>query len=124
QLCVERLLVRRRHAGEVLNLAGEGGRIETLRIAARTLFERRRDVDLDEWRVLLDERARVAPHLLVRRDRRDDHGRAGAREPRSDPPDAGDVRVAVLLREAEPLREVGADDVAVEVVDDGAASLD
>ena len=124
QLGLERLLVRRRDAGEVLDLAGERGRVEPLRIAARALLERRRDVDLDERRVLLDEGARVAAHLLVRRDRRDDHDRAGAREPRSDPADARDVRVAVLLREAEALREMGADDVAVEVVDDEAAALE
>ena len=43
-------------AGEVLDLAGECGRVETLRIAPRALLERRRDVDLDERRVLLDER--------------------------------------------------------------------
>ena len=124
QLGLERLLVRRGDAGEVLDLAGEGGRVEALRIAPRALLERGRDVDLDERRVLLDERARVAAHLLVRRDRRDDHDRAGAREPRGDPADARDVRVAVLLREAEALREMRADDVAVEVVDDEAAPLE
>ena len=121
---LERLLVRRRDAGEVVDLAGERSRVEALRIAARALLERRRDVDLDERRVLLDERARVASHLLVRRDGGDDHDGAGAREPRGDPADARDVRVPVLLREAEALREVGADDVAVEVVDDEAAPLE
>ena len=46
---------------------------------------------------------------LVRRDRRGDHRAALARQPRGDPADALDVRVAVLLREAEALREVRAD---------------
>src|SRR5262249_11465698 len=81
-------------------------------------------MDLDERRMLLDERARVPPHLLVRRDRGDDHDRAGPREARRDPADASDVRVAVLLREAETLREEGADDVAVEVVDTEAAPFE
>src|SRR6478609_9606034 len=124
QLRVERLLVRRRDAGEVVDLTGEGGGVEALRVAPGALLERGRDVDLDERRVLLDEPARVPPHLLVRRDRRDDHDRAGARQPRRDPADARDVRVPVLLREAETLREVRTDDVAVEVVDNEAAPLE
>ena len=56
--------------------------------------------------------------LLVGRDRRRDHGAAVARQPRGDPADALDVRVAVLLREAEALREVRAHGVAVEVLDE------
>ena len=123
-LRIDRLLVRRRDAGELLDLAGKRRCVETFRIAPRALLERRRDVDLDERRVLLDERARVLPHLLVRRDRGDDHGGAGARDARGDPADARDVDVAVLLREAEALREVRADDVAVEVLDDEAAPLE
>ncbi len=47
-----------------------------------------------------------------------------AREPRRDPADALDVRVAVLLREAEALREMRAHGVAVEVLDDRAALLE
>ena len=39
-------------------------------------------------------------------------------------PIALDVRVAVLLREAEALREVRADGVAVEVLDDEAAAVE
>ena len=39
-------------------------------------------------------------------------------------PIAPDVRVAILLREAEALREVGADGVAVEVLDDDAALVE
>ena len=60
----------------------------------------------------------------VRRDRGGDHGAAVAREPRGDPADPLDVRVAVLLREAEALREVRADRVAVEVLDDEAARVE
>jgi hypothetical protein len=47
-----------------------------------------------------------------------------ARQARRDPADPLDVGVAVLLREAEALREVRADGVAVEVLDDRAALLD
>ncbi len=80
QLGLERLLVRRGDAREVLDLARERSRVEALRIASRAFLERRRDVDLDERRMLLDQGARVPSHLLVRRDRRDDHDRAGARQ--------------------------------------------
>ena len=52
-----------------LDLAGERLRVEALRVALGAHLERRRDVDLDERRVLLDERARAAARLLVRRDR-------------------------------------------------------
>src|SRR5207244_12749520 len=91
------------------------------RVAARALVDGRRDVHLDELRaVLLRPRARLRAPLGVRRDRRHEHGRAVAREPRGDPADALDVRVAVLLREPEPLREVRANDVALEVLDDPA----
>src|SRR5204863_8587861 len=41
-----------------------------------------------------------------------------------DPADARDVRVAIVLREAEALRQVRANDVAVEMVDDEAALLE
>src|SRR5205807_9892704 len=41
-----------------------------------------------------------------------------------DPPDPLDVRVAVLLREPEPLREPGANGVAVQVLDDAAALVE
>src|SRR5262249_5918686 len=46
------------------------------------------------------------------------------RDARGDPADPGDVRVSVLLRVAEPLRQMRADDVAVEMVDDEAALLE
>ena len=85
------------------DLAGVGHRVEALRVAALALGERGRDVDLDERRVLLGEGAGLLPRLLVGRDRRDDDRRAGAREPRGDPADPLDVRVAVVLREAEAL---------------------
>src|SRR5579884_2399262 len=124
QLGLGGLLVRRRHPGELVDLAGEGRRVEPLRVAAGALLERGGDVDLDERRVLLDEGAGVPAGLLVGRDGRDDHGGPGPRQARRDPADARDVRVAVVLREAEPLREVGADDVAVEVVDDEASPLE
>ena len=64
-----RLLVRIGDAGEMLDLARERLLVEALRVALGAHLERRRDVDLDERRVLLDERARAAARLLVRRDR-------------------------------------------------------
>ena len=56
---VGRLLVGIGDAGELGDLAGVGLRVEALRIAARALLERGRDVDLDERGVLLDQRARA-----------------------------------------------------------------
>ena len=50
--------------------------------------------------------------------------RAVAGQPRGDPADALDVRVAVLLREAEALRQVRAHGVAVEVLDERPAALE
>src|SRR5204862_6831407 len=100
-LGARRSLVRGGHAREVVDLARGRGRVETLRVATRALLERRRDVYLDEGRVRLDEGARVTARLLVRRDRGHDDRGARAREARRDPADARDVRVAVLLREAE-----------------------
>ena len=124
ELGARRLLVGIGDAGELGDLAGVRLRVEALRVAALALLERGRDVDLDERRVLLGQRARLLPRLLVRRDRGDDDDGAGAREPRGDPADPLDVRVAVLLREAEALGQVLAHDVAVEAVDEHAALLE
>ena len=122
-LGVLRRLVRVVDAREALDLAGERLRVEAVHVAARALVERGPDVDLDERAVLLDQRACVAARLGVRRDRRDDDGAAVARDPRGDPAEPLDVRVAVLLREAEALREVRANRVAVQVLDDEAAPV-
>src|SRR4029453_12952768 len=45
-------------------------------------------------------------------------------QPGGNPADALDVRVAVLLREPEALREMRTDDVAVQVLDEMAAALE
>ena len=109
--------------GEPLDLAGERLRVEAVHVAAGALVERGPDVDLDERAVLLDQRACVSACLGVRRDRRDDDGAAVAGDARGHPAEPLDVRVAILLREAEALREVRADGVAVEVLDDEAAPV-
>ena len=118
-----RRLVRIVDPGEALDLSGERLRIEPVHVATSAFVERRADVDLDERAVLLDERASVRPCLLVGRDRRDDDGAAVSRDARCNPAEPLDVRVAILLREAEPLREVRAHRVAVEVLDDEAAAI-
>ena len=63
------------------------------------------------------------PYLAVGRDGGHDHRGPVAGEPRCDPADPLDVRVAVLLGEAEALGEMRAHDVAVEVFDDLAPPL-
>src|SRR5579859_6310286 len=68
QLGIARLLVRSRNTGEVVDLARKCGRVESLRVAARALLQRSRDMHLDEWSVLLDEQACVPACFLVGRD--------------------------------------------------------
>ena len=111
-----RRLVGVADAGELLDLAGEGLRVEALHVAAGALLDRGVDEHLDEGAELLDQAARRGARLDVGRDRRDQRHDAGAGEAAGDPADALDVRVAVLLREPEALGEVGAHDVAVEVL--------
>src|SRR5581483_8910660 len=111
-------------ARKTLDLAGERLRVEPVDVTARALLERGRDVNLDERPERLDQLARALPRLAVGRDRRREHGAALARQPRGDPADPLDVRVPVLLREAETLGEVRADGVAVEVLDDEAAPVE
>ena len=80
-------------------------------------------MNLDEHAVLLDQATGLPAGLLVGRDRGNDDDRAGADEPRCDPADALDVRVAVSFRVAETLGQVLADDVTVESLDEQAALL-
>src|SRR5262249_41831048 len=118
-LGVVRNLVRVVDAGEALDLTRERLRVEALHIAARALLDRRLDEHLDERAELLDRLARVLARLVVRRER------GGVpRQARGDPTDALDVRVAVLLREAEALRQIRAHGVAVEVLDDMSAAVE
>src|SRR5262249_59103862 len=111
-------------AGELLDPAPERLLVQALHVAAGPLLDRRVDKDLDEGPVRLDQPACLVPRLAVRRDGGDDHRRAVARQPRRDPADAADVRVPVLLREAEALREMLAHLVAVEPLDEPAAPLE
>ena len=60
------LLVRVVDAGEALDLAGEGLRVEPVHVAACALLDRGLDVDLDERAELLDHRARLVAGLDVR----------------------------------------------------------
>src|SRR5215203_4958528 len=117
-------LVRIRDAGELLDLTGERLRVEALHVALGASIDRRIDVNLDEATELLNHLSRLGPGLGVRRDRRHDHGAALPGEPGGDPADALDVRVAVLLREPEPLREVLANRVPVQILDDPSATLE
>jgi hypothetical protein len=59
----------------------------------------------------------LVAHRPVRRDHRAQHDHAVAGQEIGDEPDAAHVLVAILTGEAEALREVGPDDVAVEDLD-------
>ena len=61
-----RRLVRVVDAGEALDLAGEGLRVETVDVAPRALLDRRVDVDLDEGPERLHHLARLLARLVVR----------------------------------------------------------
>ncbi len=95
-----------------------------LDVALRALVDRCLDEHLHERAPLLDQPACLPPGLLVRRDRGRDHGTALTGQAGRDPADSLDVRVAVLLREPEPLGQMRADGVAVQVLDDLAAPLE
>src|SRR5262249_6082772 len=74
--------------------------------------------DLQEARIVPDD---LLTHLVanrpIRRDRRRDGDDPVPRQQLRDKPDPPDVRVAVLLGEPEPLREVRPDLVTVENLD-------
>src|SRR4029453_11332257 len=73
--------------------------------------------------VLLDQGACVGACLLIRGDGRDDDRSAVSCDARRDPAEPLDVRIAILLREPETLREVRADGVAVQILDDEASPI-
>src|SRR5262249_2852730 len=102
--------------------AGERLGVQALDVAPRALVERRGDVDLDE--ALADHLADGVTRLGVGRDGGDDDAGAVARQQLGDEADAQDVGVAVLAREAEALAQVGAADVAVQMLDEDAAPLE
>ena len=122
-LRIGRRLVRVVDAREALDLTCERLRVEAVHVAPGAFVERRANVDLDEGTVLLHERARVLPRLLVGRDRGDDDRAAVTRDARSDPAEPLDMSVTILLGEAEALREMGANRVAVQILDDVPAAV-
>jgi hypothetical protein len=98
--------------GELRDLTRERLLVEALDIPLGTDFERSVDVYLEE--VLPYRAPHLVAHLLERRDGRDDHPDPVAREQLGDETKAQHVYVAVLPREAETLRQIGAYDVPVE----------
>ena len=111
----ERLLVRIADAGEVLDDRRRAPSCRGPSCRAPRDVDRALDVDLDEAASAF---ARTSSRIVaVGRDRGRDRDDAVAREQVRDEADAADVRVAVLLREAEALREVLAHLVAVEDLD-------
>ena len=95
-------------AGEALDLAGAGARVDAALVRLLAVFERCGDVDEVEVAVLLDQLAGVLARLLEGGDGRGDDGGAGAGQLRGDEGDAADVLVAVLLGEAQLRRQLRA----------------
>ena len=123
ELGVGGLLVRIGDAGELADQPGAGLGVEALAITRLAHLERGGDVDEDEPAGVLDHGSHVAPHAVVRSDRRADGDAPGAGDLGGDESDAADVQVAVLAREAELGREVVAHQIAVEERDAAAADL-
>src|SRR5438034_7988614 len=124
ELGVHRLLVGIGDARELRDLAPEGLLVEPLHVTPRALVDRGLYVHLDEGANGLDPIARQPARGRVGGDRGRDYRAALARDPGGHPADALDVRVTVLLREAEALRQVHPHVVPVEVLDDEAAPVE
>src|SRR5262245_45689466 len=102
------------HAGEVLDLAGEGLLVEALHVTLDEDVERALDEHLDE---IPDPAAVLVPDLAEGRDGGADGHHPVPGEEMADVPDAADVGVAVLPREPQSLGQVLAHLVAVEDLD-------
>src|SRR5439155_6278812 len=98
---------------EILDLAAARLRVHPFLVAGLADVERRVDEDLDEA-VCADHLAHPVARGAVGAHRGADDGAAVADDLRGHEADAEDVRVAILLREAEAFREMRADHVAVE----------
>src|ERR1700730_5241909 len=108
-----RRFVRIGDAGEFLDFTAARLCVHLdLAVARLADFNRAVRVDFDE--VVADHHAQLVARLAVRGDRRTDHRDSIALEQVSHEADAADVRVAVFLREAEALRKIRANDVAVQ----------
>src|SRR5204862_676434 len=114
-----RRLVRLRPSGKVRDLAAQRLRVQPLLVAADELVERAVDEGLDERRLVRSPD--FVPHLAVGRNGGGDDDDAVSRQQAGNVADAADVGVAILLRKAEPLAQIGADLVAVEDLDAAAA---
>lgn len=122
---IQRLLVGRRDAGKVLDLAGAGLFVEAFGVALLGDLEGHVDVDLDKGDGLVVVASRAGlrvqrpgevPVGAVGGDEGGDCDGGGVGEELCDLADAADVLVAVALGEAEVLVEAEADVVAVEAV--------
>ena len=112
---LERRLVGRVDAGEMLDLARPRLLVEALRVALLDDVERRVDEDLEEL-AGADQLARHPPLRAERRDEGDEHDQPGVDEELRRLGDAADVLDAVGVGEAEVAVEAVADVVAVEQV--------
>src|SRR5258707_8087185 len=118
---MQRFFVRVAHAREVGDLAGDGFLVEALDIAFDESIERSPREDLDEpWSLCAD----FVAHVAIWRDGRRDGNATAASDQARHISDAPDVGVAVLLREAQSLRQVRPYLVAVEQLDVPPARLE
>ncbi len=115
-LGIQRGLVRVVHAGEAHRLAGGDGvaglGVEALHVALLADIERGVAEDLNE--VPLRHLAGFVASFAIGADHRAEDRAAVLGDQASDVAHATDVRISIFLAEAEPLRQVGPDLVAVE----------
>jgi len=123
-LCILRLLIGIRNAGEFLQDPSPRFRVQTFAIALFAGFDGRGDVDQNESTNRFDHIADVLASGIVWRDGCANGDAAILGDFRSHIADAADINVAVLLGEAEFRGEMLANQVSVEQRDRPAAGFE
>src|SRR6185437_3961097 len=99
------------NTGEVPNLTGERAFVEPLCVPRRENFERAIDMDLHE---VCDLPFHFLTRLAIRGDCGDYGNDAITCEQLRDKPDTPDVRITILACEAKALRQICANDIAIQ----------
>src|SRR5262249_37278303 len=107
--------VRIRNSGEVRQLAGERSSVQSLNVSFDQSVQLRMDVHLDKGHAIFGcEIANFLSGLPVRGNRRGNRNHSITRQEARDVSDPPNVRVPILLRKAESLRQVSAHFIAIQ----------